>query len=329
MHLKWTDPSTWPWSIYLWIAVMLSGFLKPAWRWFQRRRAADWPIAPAQIESADVIQPKPTLFSTRGRSAPYAAELTYSYVVAGERNAGWHRRDLATEDEAYEFVGDLKGKPVMVHYDQHRPSRSVISEPSLDALLQNRAPVLARGLHTAADSIPAWIRPLLWPFTWLAGIGLAVSLWVHLGAVMGRRVAPEAFFWILHIGIFVVWFPAVLVAQRTAGNVNRKDSWKIVLRGTPEWMRYMVYGFFGYAVINFLLFVAKAPTGSGGTNPPAVVWRGFSGHWMAFYFAALAILSSAASGEQERWECPNGHSVSSTAHYCERCGQAISPRQRA
>jgi hypothetical protein len=146
---------------------------------------------------------------------------------------------------------------------------------------------------------------------------------------MGRRVAPEAFFWILHIGIFVVWFPAVLVAQRTAGNVNRKDSWKIVLRGTPEWMRYMVYGFFGYAVINFLLFVAKAPTGSGGTNPPAVVWRGFSGHWMAFYFAALAILSSAASGEQERWECPNGHSVSSTAHYCERCGQAISPRQRA
>jgi hypothetical protein len=250
-------------------------------------------------------------------------------VVAGERNAGWHRRDLATEDEAYEFVGDLKGKPVMVHYDQHRPSRSVISEPSLDALLQNRAPVLARGLHTAADSIPAWIRPLLWPFTWLAGIGLAVSLWVHLGAVMGRRVAPEAFFWILHIGIFVVWFPAVLVAQRTAGNVNRKDSWKIVLRGTPEWMRYMVYGFFGYAVINFLLFVAKAPTGSGGTNPPAVVWRGFSGHWMAFYSAALAILSSAASGEQERWECPNGHSVSSTAHYCERCGQAISPRQRA
>jgi hypothetical protein len=29
-------------------------------------------------------------------------------------------------------------------------------------------------------------------------------------------------------------------------------------------------------------------------NPPASVWRGFSGHWMAFYSAALAVLCSAA-----------------------------------
>lgn len=61
-----------------------------------------------------------------------------------------------------------------------------------------------------------------------------------------------------------------------------------MLQGSPEWMRYMVYGFFGYAFVNFALFISKAPTGGGGANPPAIVWRGFSGHWMLFYSAALA-----------------------------------------
>ena len=84
---------------------------------------------------------------------------------------------------------------------------------------------------------------------------------------MGRRVAPEACFWILHAGIFLVWIPAVLTAQSVVGNLNRRDFWKVVLRGSPEWMRYMVYGFFGYAFVNFLLFMKNAPTGNIGSNP--------------------------------------------------------------
>jgi hypothetical protein len=91
-----------------------------------------------------------------------------------------------------------------------------------------------------------------------------------------------------------VWLPAVLVAEKLVGTLNRKDFWKVVLKNSPVWMRSMVYGFFGYALINFLLFIAKAPASSSGANPPAAVWRGFSGHWMAFYSAALAILCSAA-----------------------------------
>jgi hypothetical protein len=73
-----------------------------------------------------------------------------------------------------------------------------------------------------------------------------------------------------------------LVAQRLVGNVNRKDLWKVVLKGSPDWMRYMVYVFFVYGIVNFLLFMGKTPSGSSGPNPPASVWRGFSGHWMAF-----------------------------------------------
>jgi hypothetical protein len=66
----------------------------------------------------------------------------------------------------------------------------------------------------------------------------------------------------------VVWIPAVLVAQRLVGSTNRKDFWKVVLKGSPDWMRYMVYTFFAYAFVNFLLFMGKAPSGGNGLNPP-------------------------------------------------------------
>ena len=140
---------------------------------------------------------------------------------------------------------------------------------------------------------------------------------------MGRRVAPEAFFWMLHLGIFIVWFPAVLVAQRIVGNTNRKDMWKVVLKDSPDWMRYMVYGFLGYAMINFLFFMAKSPTGGSGANPPAEVWRGFSGHWMAFYSAAFAMLYSAARAEGASPRCANGHVALPNTIYCTRCGQPV------
>ena len=75
----------------------------------------------------------------------------------------------------------------------------------------------------------------------------------------------------LHIGIFIVWIPAMLVAQSLVGTLNRKDLWKVLLKDSPDFLRYMVYGFGGYAVVNFLLFVSKAPNGGSGANPPAVV----------------------------------------------------------
>ncbi len=51
------------------------------------------------------------------------------------------------------------------------------------------------------------------------------------------------------------------------------------LRGCPGWMRYGMYGLFGYAMINFLIFAQAAGKRQGsGPMPPDVV-RGFSGHW--------------------------------------------------
>jgi hypothetical protein len=254
------------------------------------------------------------------------AELAYSYSVGGLVHAGSYRREFETEEEGWEFVRTLKGAHLVVQFNPNKPSESMASETSVEMLLQARAPAPEEpAASNTLESIPRWIRPLLRLFAALSAMGLVLSLWVHPGAVMGHRVAPEAFFWLLHFGIFVVCIPAVFVSLRLVGNTKRKDFWKVVMRDAPEWMRYMVYGFFAYAMINFFLFMLVAPTGKGDTNPPAVVWRGFSGHWMAGYSAALAILYSATRAMSEGQRCMSGHLVSPGSNFCERCGQPIAP----
>lgn len=322
---RWADPRTWPWIVYVWLVLIAAGWLRPLWRWIQRNRAKSWPTVTGQIESDSVNKSKGSFISsTPRRSSPtHVAELGYSYSVAGNVEAGFYKREFGTEEEAWEFLRDLKGKPVAVLYNPNNPSTSTLSEPSIETLLQTRAPKPAVEMFSSVsvNSISPLLSRFLWVFVVLSAVGLVVSLWVHLGAVAGRRVAPEAFFWILHAGIFVVWFPAVFVARQRVGNLQRKDFWKAVLSGSPEWMRYMVYGFLAYAVINFALFMFRAPTSGGGASPPAIVWRGFSGHWMAFYSAALAILYSAARGSGTGRRCVNGHPVPTNATFCERCGQ--------
>jgi hypothetical protein len=91
-----------------------------------------------------------------------------------------------------------------------------------------------------------------------------------------------------------VWLPAVFVAETLAGNLHRKDFWKVVLKNSPGWMRSVVYGFFGYALINFLLFNAKAPAVAVEQILLLPCGEDSPGTGMAFYSAALAILYSAA-----------------------------------
>jgi hypothetical protein len=314
---------------YVWLGLIAAGWLKPLWRWIQRNRAKSWPLTTGQIVSATVDESKPFFVSTPRRgSTVYVAELGYSYSVVGHTEASFYKREFNTEEEAWEFLRDLKGKPIAVHYNPNKPATSTLSEQSVETLLQTRAPRPAGEmfLSGSANSIPLLLSRFLWLFVVLSAVGLVVSLWVHFGAVMGRRVAPEPFFWILHVGIFVVWFPTVWVAQKRVGNLQRKDFWKVVLNGSPEWMRYMVYGFGGYAIINFALFMLKAPYGSSGNNPSTTEWRGFSGHWMAFYSAALAILYSAVRANETGSRCVNGHPVLANAAFCTQCGQAVMHR---
>jgi hypothetical protein len=167
---------------------------------------------------------------------------------------------------------------------------------------------------------------LLIPFLLLSAVGFVLSLIVHLAGLAGIAPPGGGLVWGLHAGAIVVSLPVVLVATRIAGGLNHKDAWKVMLSGCPNWMRQAFFVLFAYAILNFLWF---AVTTSGqpkpkGVAPPSVI-RGFSGHWMVFYAAAFATLYSVIQAPEllRRRNCPEGHPVSVTDHFCPRCGRLV------
>jgi hypothetical protein len=158
---------------------------------------------------------------------------------------------------------------------------------------------------------------------------LALTCWmlgllIHLLSIADINVTEKVpFVWVLHLLIFVVWFPVVLDLKNNeelqeyqqAGMLNRMspiDFFKIAFKETPTWMSVIAVGGFLYAVVNFILFI----TSQGGTpdivngqyvlqNHGQIIEtlteqefqhykanevRGFSGHWILFYGIATAIL---------------------------------------
>lgn len=166
-------------------------------------------------------------------------------------------------------------------------------------------------------------------FVLIAASGLILSVIVHVCSLFGIPNPLGESAWVLHMGIFVVWFPAVIVAQKITRDVPQKDWWKAALRGCPNWMKKMLYFFFGYAILNFIIFIVMDVTG--GSLPasegdtPSSIFKGFSGHWMAFYSAALAILYSYTHVKDRdiSRRCPNGHQVPPLVKFCPECGSQI------
>src|SRR5262245_11781137 len=168
----------------------------------------------------------------------------------------------------------------------------------------------------------AVVTKALYGLALVSAVGFALSLLVHLGAWVG--VAPPKAAWGLHIGIFVVWVPTVLVSQQLTRHFTRRELWKAALRGAPAWTAIALKCLMVYAIANFVLFMFQDTQGQESND--ALQARGFSGHWLMFYGAAAAVLYSAAQlrehGDRPR-VCFNGHAVSLTAHFCEQCGAPV------
>jgi hypothetical protein len=175
---------------------------------------------------------------------------------------------------------------------------------------------------------------LLLPLMAYAACGLVLSLAVHLLSFAGLQLGGNVLFFGLHIGIFPLWLPVVLISMKLTNGMKsglRRDYWKVIFSGCPAWMRYMTDGFFIYALVNFAIFFIGAPTGKQvGGDPPSSVWRGFSGHWMLFYSAGLAVVTTAyrrGISNLER-KCPNGHSIGFDDKFCSTCGAPITEQRR-
>ena len=144
-------------------------------------------------------------------------------------------------------------------------------------------------------------------FVALAGFAMALS--AHVTALMGIDVAKDfPAVWSLHFGIFLVFIPFVFSSKKSLGT---KPTFAQIRKAFPPWIVGVGVCIFVYAVLNFALFMLKTEGG----NPSVVDGkfvlmnhgtlvreltaveystfkanevRGFSGHWLVFYFVPFA-----------------------------------------
>lgn len=159
---------------------------------------------------------------------------------------------------------------------------------------------------------------------YFAAVGWTLGLLVHALAILNFDVAEKVpFVWILHIGIFVVWFPTIFdireneelteyLQSKLLNRINPFGFFKILFKYAPTWLTVIAIVSFIYAFINFIFFFftqegtplmengqyilqqhgkfIKIITEQEYHHYNASELRGFSGHWLAFYGMAMPIL---------------------------------------
>ena len=142
-------------------------------------------------------------------------------------------------------------------------------------------------------------------FGWMALGGFLLAAAAHGASVLGFDVQEHIpFVFGLHVGIFVVWFPAVLRARTLRVDLEAC---------LPPWVRTVLFVLFAYALLNFVFSLSQLGGGQPGMRDGryvllnksklvreinaqeyhqlrAFLLRAFSGHWLLFYGAACGFL---------------------------------------
>jgi hypothetical protein len=148
-------------------------------------------------------------------------------------------------------------------------------------------------------------------FNHLAVIGFILSLFVHLSTYLGITMALD-YVWPLHAGIFIVFFPALILMNRSDPD-NRK-LFAFGMGKSPFWFKlmcliFLIYGVFCFVFIQgwrmdggspSLIYGKYLLTEHGKTLrelTEAEFWhfkiieaRAWSGPWMAIYLVLTSIL---------------------------------------
>lgn len=146
-------------------------------------------------------------------------------------------------------------------------------------------------------------------FALLALTGFLLSAIVHVAALAGVDVSEHVpFVWALHAGVFIVFIPFVFSSRKTFGKKPSLSDLRTLLPGGVVLAGSVL---FIYAFANFLIFMSSMGGGSPAIRAGKCVLenhgrlvreitcseytalranelRGFSGHWLVFYFAPLA-----------------------------------------
>jgi hypothetical protein len=248
------------------------------WERVVRSRAGNWPAIQGTIDKAWVKK-------SSGKRTRWIARLDYSYSVQNKSYTGRYSQSHRFLEEAEECVRDLSGKAIMVHYSERWPVFSVASDEDVKALSLNRAS--SPNENPALDQLPpveiSFPRKLIaYAFMVFAIAGFLLSLYVHISSWLGRIVLPDSWFFLMHMGMLIPFFAAIILApkeqrRKPAANMSQGILFKA--------LKLVFY----YAIANFAVFILSLVFGHH-QSTELVEWRGFSGHWMLFYFVSFVAL---------------------------------------
>ena len=108
------------WPILKDVIILLLPGAGAAWAWFKFRHAQSWPSAQGTILSTQVQS------SSDSPILPWAANITYTYVVNGEYYSGVHRIRTRSERRAEQKIAGWKDRMVVVRYSPDNPDLSVL-----------------------------------------------------------------------------------------------------------------------------------------------------------------------------------------------------------
>ena len=155
-------------------------------------------------------------------------------------------------------------------------------------------------------------------------LGIGASLVVHLLALVAGRTVPNSVVLLLHVGIFVVAIPTILILRRITDATRPKDLWSLLKSASPPWLRRLSSGTGVYFVVIFVVFAVAhrgpEPTGAPMSRETLVM---FSSGWLGFYTGLAAYIHAGLQADSMRLRCPSGHAVNPSSRYCEECGSPV------
>ena len=248
----------WSWDLFgLAVAFAVAG-VQRFWRGYLDRRSETWPISYGRIERVNVdTQDKKTKI-----------KCYYIYKVGNESFTGSFQKTCEDADEGNAWADALAKKQVAVRYDPGNPSRSQLREVDLEPIVQAAAPFRP----TRGEALTGWQHLLAVVGLVLSIVGLAITVAMVLGEILGRTVVPlKLAVWTGSLAFFVFFAGAWTFGQ------GKKKA-----RAAPAWMKFLGYALFYYAV-----FVAVVPPRSMGRDSHTGSTRNQGGFRDARYFLFL------------------------------------------
>jgi hypothetical protein len=164
-------------------------------------------------------------------------------------------------------------------------------------------------------------RAIAFPVMVLAAVGVVACFLSGAMVATNPAIEKDALKF-LFPGIFIVWFPTVLLMNSLTRDFKQRDLWKAALRGCPRWMRTGLWVVIGF---DFAMFFLPFLWGSDPGRSPA----SFVVFPASFYAISFLVLYSLLLVEKIDAEsrCLNGHRISPLAKYCEECGAPAAPKE--